>query len=121
MVTRAAAKAQDKSGSPAALGKEVAAELVKDGVPRLDFHSPSRPASTPEDLLRAASSTSSPALPFSPSDCPSAEQLLFGRKQLRKMAGQDPAEYTPEPPNHWARPGPSPDWPGKRGSKRKAP
>ena len=52
-----------------------------------------------------------------------AEVRLFGRKNLRKMHawmnGQDPSQSTPEPPVHWARPGPSLDWPGKRDKKRK--
>ena len=31
-------------------------------------------------------------------ECPSAKQRFFSRKQLRKMHGQDPREFTPEPP-----------------------
>ena len=120
IVTRAASKALDKTHSPAALGKQAGDALKEEGVLQPDFGSPSLPASTPEDLLRPASNASSPALPFSPSECPSAEQWFFTRKQLRKMYGQDPNQFTPEPPGHWAQPGPSPDWPGKRDKKRKA-
>ena len=120
IVTRAASKALDKTQSPTALGKQAGDAFKEEGVLQPDFGSSSLPASTPEDLLRPASNASSPALPFSPSECPSAEQRFFTRKQLRKMHGQDPSQFTPEPPGHWAQPGPSPDWAGKRDKKRKA-
>ena len=112
--------ALDKTDSPTALAKHAGDAFKEDGVLKPDFSSPSVPASTPEDLLRPASNASSPALPFSPSECPSAEQRFFTRKKLRQMHGQDPSQFTPEPPGHWAPPGPSPDWPGKRGKERKA-
>jgi hypothetical protein len=121
IVTRAASKRfVDKMDGPSALGKRAGDALKQDGVLQPAFGSPSIPASTPEDLLRPTSNASSPALPFSPSECPSAEQRFFTRKQLRKMHGQDPSQFTPEPPGHWAQPGSSPDWPGKRGKERKA-
>ena len=68
-ITRAASKALDQTDSPSALGKRAGDALKQDGVLQSNFMSPALPASTPEDLLRPASNASSPALPFSPSEC----------------------------------------------------
>ena len=45
---------------------------------------------------------------------------ILHKEAVAQMHGQDPSQFTPEPPGHWAQPGPSPDWPGKRDKKRKA-
>ena len=42
----------------------------------------------------------SPDKPYSPSEATAEEQDFFGRKMLRKMHGQNPADYTHSPNLH---------------------
>ena len=42
----------------------------------------------------------SPDKPYSPSEATAEEQDFFGRKMLRKMHGQNPADYTSSPNLH---------------------
>ena len=97
-------------------GHHAAAAMAKEWVLQPDFSSPKIPPGTAENLL-ASGSSAHPT--FSPSEYPTSAQRFFGRRQLRAMHGQDPDCYTPVPAGHWARPGPSPDWSGKKPKKPK--
>ena len=111
VVTRAAARKANVSDELSNLAAEVAAAMAEENVLSPHFSSPLVPPGTAEDLLGPGSSGS---LPFSPSEYPTSAQRFFGRRQLRKMHGQDPDKYTPVPARHWARAEPSPGWPGKK-------
>ena len=113
---RAAARKDTIGGSPSELAAEAAAAVAEEKVLQPDFSSPKIPPGTAENLL-ASGSSAHPT--FSPSEYPTSAQRFFGRRQLRAMHGQDPDCYTPVPAGHWARPGPSPDWSGKKPKKPK--
>ena len=63
--------------------------------------SPVKPSPPYWRILRASSSSkvstpsSSSSVPYTPSDEPESAQKFFGRRNLRKNAGQDPDKYTP--------------------------
>ena len=113
---RAAARKDTIGGSPSELAADAAAAMAKEWVLQPDFSSPKIPPGTAENLL-ASGSSAHPT--FSPSEYPTSAQHFFGRRQLRKMHGQDPDFYTPVAAGHWARPGVSPDWSGKKSKKPK--
>ena len=62
--------------------------------------SPVKPSPPASSSSKVSTPSSSSSVPYTPSDEPKDTQMFFGRRMLRKMHGQDPSLFTPEPNMH---------------------
>ena len=89
-----------KHGPAEASGRELASPPAKPslGKPKSESkkakQSPVK-SSPPASSRKVSTPSSSSSVPYTPSDEPESVQEFFGRRNLRKVAGQDPDKYTP--------------------------